>query len=125
MVNVITRLALYVLCCRVTEKIYILRITFTFPSCFRRLLNTFLPAFRRQYEVLQQAGLADAVVESDFQELKHLVQREKAVVWADQTIVEDPNKTDLPDITSILSFPHLSYAKTTPCRKICSTLLIC
>ncbi|XP_056382654.1 kinesin-like protein KIF18A isoform X2 [Hyla sarda] len=81
-----------------------------------KLLNTFLPAFRRQYERLKQAGLADAVVESDFQELKHLVQREKAVVWADQTIVEDPNKTDLPDITSILSFPHLSHTKTTPCR---------
>ncbi|XP_075693841.1 kinesin-like protein KIF18A isoform X2 [Rhinoderma darwinii] len=81
-----------------------------------KLLNTFLPAFRRQYELLQQAGLADAVVESDFQEFKHLVHREKAVVWADQTIVVDPNKMDLPDITSILSFPHLSYTQTTPCR---------
>ncbi|XP_069821875.1 kinesin-like protein KIF18A isoform X2 [Dendropsophus ebraccatus] len=81
-----------------------------------KLLNTFLPAFRRQHEVLQQAGLADAVIESDFQEIKHLVQREKAVVWADQTIVEDPSKTDIPDMTSILSFPHLSHTQITPCR---------
>ncbi|KAM3918720.1 kinesin-like protein KIF18A [Leptodactylus fuscus] len=80
-----------------------------------KLLNTFLPAFRKQYELLQQAGLADTVVESDFQELKHLVQREKAVVWADQTIVEDLNRTDLPDMSSILSFPHLSHTQTTPC----------
>ncbi|XP_071974665.1 kinesin-like protein KIF18A isoform X2 [Engystomops pustulosus] len=80
------------------------------------LLNTFLPAFRRQYEILQGAGLANAVVESDFEELKHMVQREKAVVWADQTIMEDPNKTELPNFTSILSFPHLSYTQTTPCR---------
>ncbi|XP_044126274.1 kinesin-like protein KIF18A [Bufo gargarizans] len=82
-----------------------------------KLLNTFLPAFRRQYEMLQQAGLANAVIESDFQELKHLVHREKAVVWADQTIVEVPNKADVPDITSILSFPHLAYTQTTPCRE--------
>ncbi|XP_066439327.1 kinesin-like protein KIF18A isoform X2 [Eleutherodactylus coqui] len=78
-----------------------------------KLLNTFLPAFRRQYEILQQAGFADCVVESDFQELKHLVQREKAVVWADQTIAEDLNKTDLPDIPSIVSFPHPSCTQTT------------
>ncbi|XP_073514170.1 kinesin-like protein KIF18A [Phyllobates terribilis] len=81
-----------------------------------KLLSAVLPAFRRQYEILHQSGLADAVVESDFQEVKHLVQREKAVVWADQTIVEDLNKTDLPDIASLLSFPHLSYTQTTPCR---------
>ncbi|XP_075044116.1 kinesin-like protein KIF18A [Mixophyes fleayi] len=81
-----------------------------------KLLNTFLPAFRRQYEMLKQAGLGDAIAESDFQEVEHLVQREKAVVWADQTIVEDPNKPELPDITSILSFPHLLYTQTTPCR---------
>ncbi|XP_069595870.1 kinesin-like protein KIF18A [Ranitomeya imitator] len=81
-----------------------------------KLLNAVLPAFRRQYEILHQAGLADAVVESDFREVKHLVQREKAVVWADQTIVEDVYKADLPDIASLLSFPHLSYTQTTPCR---------
>ncbi|XP_018423743.1 PREDICTED: kinesin-like protein KIF18A [Nanorana parkeri] len=81
-----------------------------------KLLNFLLPAFRRQYEMLREAGLSSAVVESDFQEVEHLVQREKAVVWADQTIVEDPNKTEVPDVASIISFPQLIYSQTTPCR---------
>ncbi|XP_040184274.1 kinesin-like protein KIF18A [Rana temporaria] len=83
-----------------------------------KLLNYLLPAFRRQYEMLSSSasGLSSAVVESDFQEIEHLVQREKAVVWADQTVVEDPNKSELPDIASIISFPPLLYTQTTPCR---------
>ncbi|XP_068117523.1 kinesin-like protein KIF18A [Hyperolius riggenbachi] len=82
-----------------------------------KLMNSFLPAFRRQYEALKQAGLATPVIESDFQEVEHLVQREKAVVWADQTIAEDQDKSDVPDISSIMSFPHLTYTQTTPCRE--------
>nr|DBA17405.1 TPA: hypothetical protein GDO54_002857 [Pyxicephalus adspersus] len=82
-----------------------------------KLLNVLLPAFRRQYEHLKRAGLSSDVAEMDFQEVEHLVQREKAVVWADQTIVEDPNKSEVPDVASIISFPHLMYTQTTPCRE--------
>ncbi|KAM9302268.1 kinesin-like protein KIF18A [Gastrophryne carolinensis] len=81
-----------------------------------KLLNSFLPAFKRQYDILKHAGFASGIVESDFQEIEHAVQREKAVVWADQTVVEDPNRSELPDVTSLLAFPHLSYTQTTPCR---------
>lgn len=70
------------------------------------------------------SGLSSAVVESDFQEIEHLVQREKAVVWADQTVVEDPNKSEFPDIASIISFPPLLYTQTTPCRKMISSVLL-
>ncbi|XP_063800487.1 kinesin-like protein KIF18A [Pseudophryne corroboree] len=80
-----------------------------------KLLSSILPSFRRQYVLLKQAGLADAIVESGFQDIEHLVQREKAVVWADQTIVEEPNKPEVPDITSILSFSHVQPTQTTPC----------
>ncbi|KAM5138305.1 kinesin-like protein KIF18A [Mantella aurantiaca] len=81
-----------------------------------KLLNSLLPAFRRQYDILRIAGLCSDVVESDLQEVEHLVQREKAVMWADQTIMEDPNKSEIADIAAIISFPHLEYTQTTPCR---------
>ncbi|KAM8940277.1 kinesin-like protein KIF18A isoform 2-T2 [Pelodytes ibericus] len=81
-----------------------------------KLLDALLPSFRRQYSALKQAGLADSTVESEFEEIEHLVNREKAVVWADQTVVEDPIKPDGHEIAAIVSFPHLIYNQTTPCR---------
>ncbi|MEE6519580.1 hypothetical protein FKM82_017244, partial [Ascaphus truei] len=80
-----------------------------------RLLNALLPSLRRQYLTLSQAGLADAAIESDFKEIEHLVQKEKVVVWADQTITKDSNTNDIPEIAAIVAFPHLKCNQTTPC----------
>ncbi|CAH2326143.1 kinesin KIF18A [Pelobates cultripes] len=81
-----------------------------------KLLNALLPNFRKQYLLLKQAGVANVAVETDFEEIEHLVSREKAVVWADQSILEDLNKLDGPELASIVSFPHLISNQTTPCR---------
>uniref|UniRef100_A0A8C5Q9C1 Kinesin-like protein n=1 Tax=Leptobrachium leishanense TaxID=445787 RepID=A0A8C5Q9C1_9ANUR len=81
-----------------------------------KLLTALLPAFRRQYLILSQAELANMAVDSDFEEIEHLVNREKAVMWADQSIVENPNKHEVPEMATIVTFPHLISSQTTPCR---------
>ncbi|KAM4723153.1 kinesin-like protein KIF18A [Rhinophrynus dorsalis] len=81
-----------------------------------KLLNVLLPSLRRQYSILSNAGLVDATVDADFKEIEHLVQREKAVVWADQTIIEEQSKQEVPAIAAIVAFPHLQCNQTTPCK---------
>ncbi|XP_053305046.1 kinesin-like protein KIF18A [Spea bombifrons] len=88
-----------------------------------KLLNALLPSLRKQYLILNQAGLADASVEAEYQEIEHLVHREKAVVWADQTILEDPGRPDAPEITTIVSFPTLMRNQATTCRVEASRVL--
>uniref|UniRef100_A0A8D0L652 Kinesin-like protein n=1 Tax=Sphenodon punctatus TaxID=8508 RepID=A0A8D0L652_SPHPU len=81
-----------------------------------KVLNTLLPVLRKQYLILKEAGLAN-VNEMDFKEVEQLIQREKAVVWADQTIKEEPEQNDWPDVSVIMPFPQLGNNPNTPCRK--------
>lgn len=47
------------------------------------VLNALLPALRKQYCTLKEAGLSNAAFESDFKEIEHLVERKKW--WSGQT----------------------------------------
>nr|XP_004660777.2 kinesin-like protein KIF18A [Jaculus jaculus]XP_045012822.1 kinesin-like protein KIF18A [Jaculus jaculus] len=78
------------------------------------VLNALLPVLRKQYCTLKDAGLSNAAFESDFKEIEHLVERKKAVVWADQT-TEHPNQNDLPGISVLMTFPQLGPIQSIPC----------
>uniref|UniRef100_A0A6I8RUF8 Kinesin-like protein n=1 Tax=Xenopus tropicalis TaxID=8364 RepID=A0A6I8RUF8_XENTR len=82
-----------------------------------KLVNALLPSLRRQYLLLSQVGLADTCVEADFKKIEQLVQREKAVVWADQAESDEANKCDDSEIAAVVTFPHLKYSQTTPCKE--------
>ncbi|KAG8438232.1 hypothetical protein GDO86_008793 [Hymenochirus boettgeri] len=81
-----------------------------------KLVNVLLPTLRRHYVLMDKAGLADDLVADDIKEIEHLVQREKAVVWADQTCTQESKKSDAPDMATIFTFPDLKYSHTTPCK---------
>uniref|UniRef100_G1TNV3 Kinesin-like protein n=2 Tax=Oryctolagus cuniculus TaxID=9986 RepID=G1TNV3_RABIT len=78
------------------------------------VLNALLPALRKQYCTLKEAGLSNAAFESDFKEIEHLVERKKVVVWADQT-AEHPKQNDLPGISVLMTFPQLGPIQSIPC----------
>ncbi|XP_012307672.1 kinesin-like protein KIF18A isoform X2 [Aotus nancymaae] len=78
------------------------------------VLNALLPALRKQYCTLKEAGLSNAAFESDFKEIEHLVERKKVVVWADQT-TEQPNQNDLPGISVLMTFPQLGPVQPISC----------
>ncbi|PNJ15708.1 kinesin-like protein KIF18A isoform X1 [Pongo pygmaeus] len=78
------------------------------------VLNALLPALRKQYCTLKEAGLSNAAFESDFKEIEHLVERKKVVVWADQT-GEQPQQNDLPGISILMTFPQLGPVQPIPC----------
>ncbi|XP_018112945.1 kinesin-like protein KIF18A isoform X2 [Xenopus laevis] len=89
-----------------------------------KLINALLPTLRRQYLLLSQVGLTDATVEGDFKKIEQLVQREKAVVWADQTESDEPNKCGDSQISAVVTFPHLKSHQTTPSKEEKSVQLI-
>ncbi|ELW48939.1 Kinesin-like protein KIF18A [Tupaia chinensis] len=70
------------------------------------VLNALLPALRKQYYTLKEAGLSNAAFDSDFKEIEHLVERKKVVVWADQT-AEHPKQSSLPEMSAVMTFPQL------------------
>ncbi|XP_062951415.1 kinesin-like protein KIF18A [Cynocephalus volans] len=78
------------------------------------VLNALLPALRKQYCTLKEAGLSNAAFESDFKEIEHLVERKKAVLWADQTS-EHPKQNDLPGISALMTFPQLGTVQSNLC----------
>ncbi|XP_069325850.1 kinesin-like protein KIF18A [Eulemur rufifrons] len=78
------------------------------------VLNALLPALRKQYCTLKEAGLSNAAFESDFKEIEHLVERKKVVVWADQTM-EHPKQSDLPRISVLMTFPQLGPVPSNLC----------
>uniref|UniRef100_A0A2K6L0C0 Kinesin-like protein n=1 Tax=Rhinopithecus bieti TaxID=61621 RepID=A0A2K6L0C0_RHIBE len=78
------------------------------------VLNALLPALRKQYCTLKEAGLSNAAFESDFKEIEHLVERKKVVVWADQT-AEQPKQNDPPGISVLMTFPQLGPVQPIPC----------
>lgn len=86
-----------------------------------KLLNTALPVLWREYNKLRESRLVDTTIEEDYKKVEHLVQREKAVVWADQTVVEEMKQECQPDISLVMAFPNLQCTPNTPCsaRKRC------
>ncbi|XP_027436903.1 kinesin-like protein KIF18A [Zalophus californianus] len=71
------------------------------------VLNALLPALRKQYCALKEAGLSNAAFESDFKEIEHLVERKKVVVWADQTTEHTIKQHNLPEVSVLMTFPQL------------------
>ncbi|XP_054998885.1 kinesin-like protein KIF18A [Sorex araneus] len=70
------------------------------------VLNALLPALRKQYSTLKEAGLSNVSFETDFKEIEHLVERKKVVVWADQT-TEHTKQNGLPEVSVLMNFPQL------------------
>ncbi|NXI70951.1 KI18A protein, partial [Anseranas semipalmata] len=81
-----------------------------------KVLNALLPVLRKQYLILKEAGLTNTLTESEFGEVEQLIQRQKSVVWADQTGEEEQNQNHELEVSSIFSFPQLVNKPNTPCR---------
>lgn len=94
------------------------------------MLNILLPAYSRSYAALNRAGLITAADETENQELKNLVFRERAVVWADQGGSGNPLNTEKKgeerhetgctglELAPALSFSQLLYHCNSPCSKL-------
>lgn len=94
------------------------------------MLNILLPAYSRSYAALNRAGLITATDETENQELKNLVLRERAVVWADQggsanalnsdKTGEERHETGSTglELAPVLSFSQLLYHSNNPCSKL-------
>ncbi|XP_041930563.1 LOW QUALITY PROTEIN: kinesin-like protein KIF18A [Alosa sapidissima] len=89
-----------------------------------KLVTTLLNAYRKQYEALQEAGVAMETYSAERDELEHLVQRERGVVWADQEVEDcgqgeghpaDPASTSATCLQPLLAFSHLISHQHTPC----------
>ncbi|KFQ14623.1 Kinesin-like KIF18A, partial [Leptosomus discolor] len=80
-----------------------------------KVLNTLLPVLRKQYLTLKGAGLTNNLTEAEFGEVEQLIQRQKSVVWADQTVEKKQNQNDELEMSSVLSFPQLVNRPSTPC----------
>ncbi|KAK2819844.1 hypothetical protein Q7C36_021490 [Tachysurus vachellii] len=82
-----------------------------------KLVHALLPAYRRQRLALMAAGMSTDDTEQE--DLEHLVQRERAVVWADQENSEEKAEqgecTENNTLQPILSFSHLITHQNTPC----------
>ncbi|NXL12600.1 KI18A protein, partial [Mesembrinibis cayennensis] len=81
-----------------------------------KVLNTLLPVLRKQYLTLKEAGLTNNLTETEFGEVEQLIQRQKSVVWADQTEEKEQNQNHELELLSIFAFPQLVNRPNTPCR---------
>ncbi|KFV89959.1 Kinesin-like KIF18A, partial [Eurypyga helias] len=81
-----------------------------------RVLNTLLPLLRKQYLTLKNAGLTNNSTEAEFEEVEQLIQREKSVVWADQTEEKEENQKPELKLPAVFAFPQLLNTPNTPCR---------
>ncbi|NXN40585.1 KI18A protein, partial [Rhinoptilus africanus] len=81
-----------------------------------KVLNTLLPVLRKQYLTLKEAGLTNNLTETEFGEVEQLIQRQKSVVWADQTEEKEQNQTHELQLSAIFAFPQLVIRPNTPCR---------
>ncbi|NXI57650.1 KI18A protein, partial [Chloroceryle aenea] len=81
-----------------------------------KVLNTLLPVLRKQYLALKEAGLTNNSIETEFGEVEQLIQRQKSVVWADQTEEKEQNQNHELDLSAIFAFPQLVSRPNTPCR---------
>lgn len=98
---------------------------FILSPLFIRLVHALLPVNRRQRLALKAAGISTD--DTGQEELEHLVQRERGVVWADQENMEEKAKPDEFSenncLQPILCFSHLMTHQNTPCsewRKVSS-----
>ncbi|XP_035184799.1 kinesin-like protein KIF18A [Oxyura jamaicensis] len=80
-----------------------------------KVLNTLLPVLRKQYLMLKEAGLSNALIETEYGEVEQLIQRQKSVVWADQTGEEEDNQNRELEVSTIFAFPELVNRQNTPC----------
>ncbi|KAM6158528.1 kinesin-like protein KIF18A [Rhynchocyon petersi] len=76
------------------------------------VLTALLPAFKKQYFALKEAGLSNAAFESDFKTIQHLVERKKMVAWADQTTDHSKQKDPL-EVSVLMTFPQLGPIQST------------
>ncbi|XP_075568524.1 kinesin-like protein KIF18A [Pelecanus crispus] len=81
-----------------------------------KVLNTLLPVLRKQYLTLKEAGLINNLSETEFAEVEQLIQRQKSVVWADQTEEKEQNQNHELELSAIFAFPQLVNRQNTPCR---------
>ncbi|NWJ01303.1 KI18A protein, partial [Crypturellus undulatus] len=79
-----------------------------------KVLNTLLPVLRKQYLTLKEAGLTNTLIETEFAEVEQLIQRQKSVVWADQTGDEEQDQNHS-ETSVIFAFPQLMNNSNTPC----------
>ncbi|KAL2076650.1 hypothetical protein ACEWY4_027753 [Coilia grayii] len=84
-----------------------------------KLVVALLTAYRKQYEALQEAGIAMETHSAGREELEHLVLRERGVVWADQeaeeSIQEPPTDGPSSYLQPMLAFSRLISHQNTPC----------
>ncbi|XP_012674901.1 kinesin-like protein KIF18A isoform X1 [Clupea harengus] len=85
-----------------------------------KLVSALLTAYRKQNAALQEAGVAMETYSAEHDELEHLVQRERGVVWADQSAEEsgqeEVHTTDPAScLQPLMAFSHLISHKNTPC----------
>lgn len=76
-----------------------------------------LPVLRKQYLTLKEAGLTNTLTEAEFGEVEQLIQRQKSVVWADQTGDDEQKENCELDVSAIFAFPQLVNKQKTPCCK--------
>ncbi|KAM6308971.1 kinesin-like protein KIF18A [Aegotheles albertisi] len=88
-----------------------------------KVLNTLLPVLRKQYLTLKEAGLTDNSAETEFGEIEQLIQRQKSVVWADQTEEKEKNQKDELELSAVFAFPQLVNRPNTPCSTTSGTPL--
>ncbi|NXO48442.1 KI18A protein, partial [Aramus guarauna] len=81
-----------------------------------KVLNTLLPVLRKQYLALKEAGLTNNLTETEFGEVEQLIQRQKSVVWADQTEEREQNQNHELELSTVFAFPQLVNRSNTPCR---------
>ncbi|KAM6133779.1 kinesin-like protein KIF18A [Phoenicopterus ruber ruber] len=86
-----------------------------------KVLNTLLPILRKQYLTLKEAGLTNNLTETEFGEVEQLIQRQKSVVWADQTEEKEQNQNHELELSAIFAFPQLVNRSNTPCRTTSGT----
>ncbi|NXL43672.1 KI18A protein, partial [Podilymbus podiceps] len=86
-----------------------------------KVLNTLLPVLRKQYLTLKEAGLTNNLTETEFGEVEQLIQRQKSVVWADQTEEKEQNHNHELELSAIFAFPQLVNRSNTPCRTTSGT----
>ncbi|NXJ82011.1 KI18A protein, partial [Trogon melanurus] len=86
-----------------------------------KVLKTLLPVLRKQYLTLKEAGLTNNLTETEFGEVEQLIQRQKSVVWADQTEEKEQNQNHGLELSAIFAFPQLVSRPNTPCRTTLGT----
>ncbi|XP_078587891.1 kinesin-like protein KIF18A [Branchiostoma floridae x Branchiostoma japonicum] len=78
-----------------------------------KLIMSLLVMARRQYFLLKGAGMATSDVTSEFETVQRMVEGEKEVMWADQSMLGDRTQTGL-DLTEVLDLSVMSVVSATP-----------